>query len=52
MGFVSVKGIGSEVGSFIEHEREANGPYKGLGDFLRRTQTYTNKRTLESLVKS
>lgn len=52
LGFVAIKGIGSEVGQYIEQERTVNWSYESLGDFLRRIKEYTNKKTLESLVKA
>ncbi len=50
--FLSVKGIGYDVGEFIESERIKNGAFSTLEDFLTRCQSVINKKSLEWLIKS
>lgn len=50
--FLCIKGVWSEVGETIQKERQANGLYKDLADFLTRCQTVVNKKSLEGLIKS
>ena len=50
--FLSIKWLGYEVAKHIEEEREKNGKYKNLEDFLKRNKDYINKKTLEALAKS
>lgn len=52
LGFVSIKGIWSDVGEAIQEERKKWWPFKSLEDFLTRCQHIVNKKTLESLTKS
>ncbi|HMY80556.1 MAG TPA: DNA polymerase III subunit alpha [Candidatus Absconditabacterales bacterium] len=52
LGFVCIKGVGSEVGETIQKQRQLNGSYKSLGDFLTRCQSVINKKSLEGLIKS
>ncbi len=52
LGFVSIKGIGSDVGESIQEERKKWGPFRSLEDFLTRCQHIVNKKTIESLSKS
>lgn len=52
LGFACIKGIGSEIAQFLQTEREKNGKFINLEDFLKRGQIYINKRSLEALVKS
>ena len=52
-GIGGLKGVGEAATLAIIEEREKNGPYKDIFDFLRRINLRTvNKRCLESLVKS
>ncbi len=52
-GLRAIKGLGEHVISVIENEREKNGKYKDLEDFLIRANNKDlNKRSLESLIKS
>ena len=48
LGISDVRQIGGELGRRIEEERLANGPYTGLGDFVRRIDPGTP--ALESLA--
>lgn len=50
--FLSVKGIGYEVWEYIEQERENNGAYVSLENFLQRCDKVINKKSLEWLIKS
>lgn len=52
-GISAIKGVGSNVAQAIIKEREANGPFKNIFDFVQRVpQTIVNRRTMESLVLS
>ena len=52
-GLGAIKGSGEAAIGAIVAEREANGPYKGLFDLVRRVdKRYLNRRTLEALVKA
>ncbi len=52
-GLVSIKNVGRNVVNSISDEREANGKYKSLTDFVQRLNGKDmNKRTLESLILS
>lgn len=44
--------MGSEVSETLQKERQANGNYKDLADFLKRCQSVINKKSLEGLIKS
>jgi DNA polymerase-3 subunit alpha len=50
--FLCIKGVGSEVSETLQKERQANGNYKDLADFLKRCQSVINKKSLEGLIKS
>ena len=52
LGFSSIKGVGTEVGEFIQKEREKSWPYSSLEDFLKRCAPVINKKSLEGLVKA
>ncbi|MFA7284357.1 MAG: DNA polymerase III subunit alpha [Candidatus Absconditabacterales bacterium] len=52
LGFLCIKGVGSEVGETIQRERQNNGPYVDLADFLTRCQSVINRKSLEGLIKS
>jgi len=48
-----VKNVGEAAAEAILRERERGGPYRSLGDFLKRLdEKVLNKRTLESLIKA
>ncbi len=50
-GLSGLKSVGSAVVDRIVEEREENGPYKDLKDFLlRMTSKETNKKTVEALI--
>ncbi len=52
-GLSAVKNLGSDVIQTIITEREKNGPFITLADFVRRVQTRNfNKKSWEALVKS
>ncbi len=52
-GLGSIKNVGKPLIKFIEEEREKNGPFLNLGDFLRRVKHKDlNKKSLESLIKA
>lgn len=48
--FLSIKWVWSEVAATILQEREKNGPFTQLTDFLKRCKQVMNKKTLESLI--
>lgn len=50
--FLCIKGVGTEVAETIQKERQHNGPFVDLGDFLSRCQSAINKKSLEGLIKS
>jgi DNA polymerase-3 subunit alpha len=51
-GLVGVRGVGAGAAEEIIKEREANGPYKHLHDFVKRNNhKICNRKTLEALVK-
>ena len=51
-GLVGVRGIGKNVADEIIAEREANGPYTSLHDFVNRLDAKCyNRKTLEALIK-
>ena len=52
-GLAAVKGIGGGAAEAIIREREANGPYKSIYDFVERVNlSACNRRVLESLAYS
>ncbi|GAA6742582.1 DNA polymerase III subunit alpha [Thermus antranikianii] len=52
-GLSAVKNVGEGAAQAILAERERRGPFKSLGDFLKRLdEKVVNKRTLESLIKA
>ncbi|WP_114313067.1 DNA polymerase III subunit alpha [Thermus caldifontis] len=52
-GLSAVKNVGEGAAQAILAERERGGPFKSLGDFLKRLdEKVVNKRTLESLIKA
>ena len=51
-GLVGVRGVGKNVADEIIAEREANGPYSSLHDFVNRLDAKCyNRKTLEALIK-
>ncbi len=51
-GLVGVRGVGKNVADEIIAEREANGPFTSLHDFVNRLDSKCyNRKTLESLIK-
>ena len=51
-GLVGVRGVGKNVAEEIIAEREANGPYTSLHDFVNRLDAKCyNRKTLEALIK-
>ncbi len=51
-GLVGVRGIGRNVADAIIEEREANGPYTSLHDFVNRVDAKCyNRKALEALIK-
>lgn len=52
-GFHSIKNLGNEIADAIIEEREKNGKFVSIGDFLSRIKHKNlNKKSLEALVKS
>lgn len=52
LGFFSIKGVGIDVGETIQQERQKNGKFTSLEDFLKRCASIVNKKSLESLIKA
>ena len=51
-GLVGVRGVGKNVADAIIEEREENGPFSSLHDFVNRVDAKAyNRKTLEALVK-
>ena len=50
-GLAGVKNVGQAAAESIVAERNANGPYKSLDDFLGRLDVTVNRRALEALVR-
>ena len=52
-GLAGLRGVGEKVAQEIIDEREKNGPYKNLHDYLNRLSAGAgNKRVVEALIKS
>ncbi len=52
-GMSAIKGVGRQVILDVKAEREANGPFTSLKDFVDRTlNTGVNKRVVENLIKA
>jgi len=52
-GLNAIKGIGKSVVDEIVREREKNGPYKSLRDFMERLSSKeVNKKTIENFIKA
>jgi DNA polymerase-3 subunit alpha len=49
----AIKNVGIGVAQMIQEERQKNGPFKNLSDFIKRIpRQVLNRKTLESLIKS
>ena len=52
-GLVGLRGVGSDVAQAIVEEREKNGPYKHIHDFVNSLSSkHCNHRVMEALVKA
>jgi len=52
-GLAAVKNIGKSAARMFIREREKNGPYRSLADFVRRlNRRYANKTKVESLIQA
>ncbi len=52
-GFAAIKNVGTKVSEKIAEERQRNGKYKDLIDFLRRMESgILNRKSMESLIKA
>jgi DNA polymerase III subunit alpha len=52
-GLSSIKNFGEGIGEFIIEEREQNGKFKSLAEFLERVQNKNlNKKSLDALIKA
>ncbi|MBO7364300.1 MAG: DNA polymerase III subunit alpha [Lachnospiraceae bacterium] len=52
-GLNAIKGIGKSVVDEIVREREANGPYRSVEDFMERLTTKeVNRKTMENFIKA
>jgi error-prone DNA polymerase len=50
VGLGFVRGVGSDVAGIIVEERERNGPFRSLPDFLRRTPATLRRPAVENLI--
>lgn len=50
--FFCIKGLWLEIGEVIQKEREINGIYPSLEDFIKRCASIVNKKSIEWLIKS
>lgn len=50
IGLGFVRGWGSEIAQLVVDERETNGPYRSLLDFLRRTPASLKRPAIENLI--
>jgi error-prone DNA polymerase len=50
VGLGFVRGWGEEIAERVVGEREEGGPYRGLGDFLRRTPAALKRPAIENLI--
>ncbi len=50
--FISIKGIGKDVGELIQKERETSGKFTSLENFLQRCESIITKKSLEWLIKA
>lgn len=52
-GLAGIRGVGEGVAQAIIDEREANGPYKNLHDFVERVDSsQANRRVIEALIRA
>ncbi len=52
-GLSAIKAVGVSVIKTVEEEKEANGPFSSLTDFIKRLAgTEVNKRTIEAFIKA
>ncbi len=52
-GLAGVRGVGGKIAQIIIDEREENGPFTSLHDFINRIDASSyNRKTLEALIKS
>jgi DNA polymerase-3 subunit alpha len=52
-GLYAIKSVGRNTIDAIIYDREKNGPYRDLEDFIKRISKYdANKRTIENLIKA
>ena len=51
-GLAAIKNVGGQVARSIVSERQANGPYPDLENFLGRNGPALNKKVLDSLIRS
>lgn len=52
-GLYAIKSVGRNTIDVIIYDREKNGPFRDLEDFINRVSNYdANKRTIENLIKS
>ena len=51
-GLAKIKGVGAYMTDQITAERAANGQYRNLTDFAKRTAMFLNKRILENFIKA
>ncbi len=50
--FFCIKWLGSEIGETIQKERQTNGKYQSLEDFIKRCASIINKKSVEWLIKA
>ena len=51
-GLAAMRGVGLSMAQEVVRERDQNGPFKSLADFVNRTKANINKKLVESLIAS
>jgi len=49
-GLCALRGVGVQMAAAIEIERDTNGPFRNIFDFVKRTKANINKKLVESLI--
>jgi len=51
-GLCALRGVGANMAKEVVAERDLNGPFKSIFDFVKRTKANINKKLIESLIAS
>ena len=51
-GLCALRGVGASMAEAVVEERERNGPFSSIFDFVRRTKANINKKMIESLINA